>query len=164
MRRPSVSWIALGALALSSVAVIFAAGSSAPAASPPSTTTSSSEESEESSQPPSSTPPDSSSGYSANCETERDAAPAPGVGTTTPYQAGEAGSVKVIRTDQVELEVDSVEANPGWKGTETVGSGQGVKVKFMTDEEPRTRIHLAVTLNNSGTEIHTRLLTCPSQK
>lgn len=155
MRRPSVSWIALGALALSSVAVIFAAGSSAPAAAPETTTTSSSE-------PPSSTPPNSS-GYSANCQTERDAAPAPGIGSTTPYEAGEAGTVKVIRTDQVELEVDSIEANEGWKGTETVGSGQGVKVRFLTDSEPRTRIHLAVTLNNSGTEVHTRVMTCPSQ-
>ena len=155
MRRPSVSWIALGALALSSVAVIFAAGSSAPAAAPETTTTSSSE-------PPSSTPP-TSSGYSANCQTERDAAPAPGIGSTTPYEAGEAGTVKVIRTDQVELEVDSIEANEGWKGTETVGNGQGVKVRFLTDSEPRTRIHLAVTLNNSGTEIHTRVMTCPSQ-
>lgn len=155
MRRPSVSWIALGALALSSVAVIFAAGSSAPAAAPETTTTSSSK-------PPSSTPP-TSSGYSANCQTERDAAPAPGIGTTTPYEAGEAGTVKVIRTDQVELEVDSIEANEGWKGTETVGNGQGVKVRFLTDSEPHSRVHLAVTLNNSGTEVHTRVMTCPSQ-
>jgi hypothetical protein len=157
MRSPHVPRIALGALALSSVAVILVAGSSAPAAAPdekPTTTTSAA---------PSSTPPATSSGYSANCEVTRDASPAPGIGTSTPYEAGEAGTVKVIRTDQVELEVDSIEPSDGWTGTETVGNGQGIKVKFMTESEPRTRVHLAVTLNNSGTEVHTRVMNCPSQ-
>jgi hypothetical protein len=155
MRSPSVPRIALGALALSSVAVILVAGSSAPAAAPDEATTTS--------KAPSTTTSATSSGYSASCEVTRDAAPAPGIGTTTPYEAGEAGTAKVIRTDQVELEVESVEANEGWTGTETVGNGQGVKVRFLTDSEPRTRVHLAVTLNNSGTEVHTRLMTCPSQ-
>jgi hypothetical protein len=156
MRSPHVPRIALGALALSSLAVILVAGSSAPAAAPDESTTTTAKESSSTTRP-------TSSGYSANCDITRDAAPAPGIGSTTPYEAGEAGTAKVVRTDQVELEVESVEANEGWKGTETVGSGQGVKVRFITDSEPRTRVHLAVTLNNSGTEVHTRVMTCPSQ-
>jgi hypothetical protein len=151
MRRPPVSWIALGTLVLASMAVIVAAGSSAPAETPASTTTSAT----------STTPPPS--GYSDSCAVERDVAPAPGIGTATAYDAADAGSAKITRTDQTELEVTEVTPKSGWTGTETVAKGQGVKVKFISDDTPKTRVHLAVTLNNSGTEVHIRTMTCESQ-
>jgi hypothetical protein len=133
------------------MAVIVAAGSSAPAETPASTTTSAT----------STTPPPS--GYSDSCAVERDVAPAPGIGTATAYDAADAGSAKITRTDQTELEVTEVSPKSGWEGSETVAKGQGVKVKFITTEAPHTRVHLAVTLNNSGTEVHIRTMTCESQ-
>jgi hypothetical protein len=49
---------------------------------------------------------------------------------------------------------------PGWSDIVFTASGQSVHVKFIDGANPRHYVRLVVTLNNAGTEIHVRVITC----
>jgi hypothetical protein len=152
--------------------VVFAAGLSAPPnKKPPSTTTSTTTTSTTTTTtttrpapPPPSSPPPSGGGGTrtpVSCgppDAKHDVAPA--IGSTNKYQAGEGGSADVTRSAQTELKVGNVTPSPGWTDIVFTPSGQNVRVKYTEGANPHHYVHLVVSLNNAGTEIHVRVTSC----
>lgn len=77
-------------------------------------------------------------------------ATAPVINATATYQAGNAGSVIIKRTDATTLTVSSTKASAGWTATVTVASGHRVKVSFA-DTTTRELQHFGIGLSARGT-------------
>lgn len=148
MHRRSVVLLAGGLLGLVVTSPIFFGGSSS--AEPPSSPTSTTTATSSSAAPPS----------QEACAPETSHSPAPEVGATASYPAGDAGSVDIKRSSATDLEVVEAKPNSGWTPETTAPTGPRVKVRFTNDTDPNTLVRFAAQMDQGGTEIHIRVTTC----
>jgi hypothetical protein len=149
MRRPSLTLLAGGLLGLMVTAPVLAGDPLSPSQAPPPSTTTTAPYSSDS--PPS---------QEAACNPETNHAPAPEVGATESYPAGDAGSVDIKRSSASDLEVAKVNPNPEWTPETTAQTGPRVKVRFTNNADPNSIVRFAAQMDQAGTEIHIRVTSC----
>jgi hypothetical protein len=87
--------------------------------------------------------------------------PAPGVGTGgTFYNAGAAGSVKLLQLSQTNLDVEATTDNPGWKDTVITEHGVRVHVGFQQIGAPQNQERFWARLDPSGATIAIIVQSC----
>ena len=104
--------------------------------------------------------PDDKTPPGATCApTDKTSVPAPPVGTQETYQAGDAGSVVVQRTSDIELSVVSATPNAGWANGSQTPTGSRVAARFYQPYTTKV-VRFVAELNRTGTSLYVRVTRC----
>lgn len=98
---------------------------------------------------------------SANCGTpEQSEVPAPEVGASETFEAGDAGTVELERISATDLHILTAVPADGWDDKVATPQGPRVKGKFVNMQNPEQAVRFAASLNSDGSVMRLKVTDC----
>jgi len=97
----------------------------------------------------------------ANCAApDQSEVPAPEVGASESFEAGDAGTVELERISATDLHILTATPADGWDDKVATPQGPRVKGKFINMQNPEQAVRFAASLNSDGSMMRLKVTDC----